>query len=200
MKKLLLITTLILTMTLIACGKETTTMNTSNNTNPVVTITVKGYSEPMVLELYYDIAPNTVRNFIKLANDHFYDGSTFHRVIEDFMIQGGMGSKETCTIAGEFSSNGFENNLKHDRGVISMARTTVKNSATSQFFIMHKNSPHLDGQYAAFGKLISGFETLDAIATVNTGYQDRPVSEVKITKVTVDTKGVTYDAPTCYSK
>ena len=116
------------------------------------------------------------------------------------MIQGGMGSKETCTIAGEFSSNGFENNLKHDRGVISMARTTVKNSATSQFFIMHKNSPHLDGQYAAFGKLISGFETLDAIATVNTGYQDRPVSEVKITKVTVDTKGVTYDAPTCYSK
>ena len=198
MKKTLLLVLIILLMTLSACGKETTTLNTNNNTNPIVTITVKGYNEPMVLELYYDIAPNTVRNFIHLANDKFYNGSTFHRVIEGFMIQGGMGSTNTCTIAGEFSSNGFVNNLQHDRGVISMARTTVKNSATSQFFIMHQNSPHLDGLYAAFGKLISGFDTLDAIASVNTNSQDKPISDVKITSITVDTKGITYDAPTCY--
>jgi peptidyl-prolyl cis-trans isomerase B (cyclophilin B) len=173
-------------------------MNINNNQNPIATITVKGYSEPMVIELYYDVAPNTVRNFIYLANKNFYNGSTFHRVIENFMIQGGIGSENACVIAGEFSANGFTNNLKHERGVISMARTTVKNSATSQFFIMHKDSPHLDGSYAGFGKLISGFETLDAIASVDTNRQDRPDIDVVIKSITVDTKGVKYDQPTCY--
>jgi peptidyl-prolyl cis-trans isomerase B (cyclophilin B) len=168
-----------------------------DNSNPIVTIEVKGYSEPMVLELYYDVAPNTVRNFIHLAKNGYYNGSIFHRVIKDFMIQGGAGDSSACTIAGEFTTNAFVNDLKHERGVISMARTSVKNSATSQFFIMHKTSTHLDGNYAAFGKLISGFETLDAIANVPTGYQDRPISEIQIRKVTVDTKGIKYDAPTC---
>jgi len=200
MKKSLLIALMLLLSTLLACGKEETTMNTNDNKNPVVTITVKGYSEPMVLELYYDIAPNTVRNFIDLANRKYYNGSIFHRVIENFMIQGGMGSESTCTIAGEFASNGFTNNLKHERGVISMARTVVKNSATSQFFIIHEDSPHLNGDYAGFGKLISGFDTLDAIASVKTGYQDRPVKEVVISSITVDTFGVLYDKPTCYGK
>lgn len=198
MKKSLLILLMLLLSTLIACGKEQTTMNTTNNQNPIATITVKGYSEPMVVELYYDVAPNTVRNFIYLANKNFYNGSTFHRVIENFMIQGGIGSENACVIAGEFSANGFTNNLKHERGVISMARTTVKNSATSQFFIMHKDSPHLDGSYAGFGKLISGFDTLDAIATVDTNRQDRPDIDVVIKSITVDTKGVKYDQPTCY--
>ncbi len=198
MKKSLLIVIMLLLSTLIACGKEETTMNTTNNQNPIATITVKGYSEPMVVELYYDVAPNTVRNFVYLAKNDFYKGSSFHRVIENFMIQGGIGKESACTIEGEFSSNGFTNNLNHERGVISMARTTVKNSATSQFFIMHKTSPHLDGLYAAFGKLVSGFDTLDAIATVDTGYQDRPVKDVIISSITVDTKGVKYDKPTCY--
>lgn len=199
MKKSLLILLMLLLSTLFACGKEQTTMNTNNNQNPIATITVKGYSEPLVVELYYDVAPNTVRNFINLANKNFYNNSTFHRVIENFMIQGGIGSETTCTIAGEFSANGFTNDLKHERGVISMARTTVKNSATSQFFIMHKDAPHLDGLYAAFGKLISGFETLDAIASVDTNRQDRPDVDVVIKSITVDTKGVKYEKPTCFS-
>jgi len=198
MKKLLCLMLLICIIPLYACGKETTEMSTS--TNPTVTIEVKGYSEPMVLELYYDIAPNTVRNFIYLAKKGYYTNSTFHRVIKDFMIQGGSGDNSACTISGEFASNNFENDLKHVKGVISMARTSVKNSATSQFFIMHKASTHLDGDYAAFGMLISGFETLDAIAAVNTNYNDQPLKNVVIDKITVDTKGVTYDAPTCYGK
>jgi peptidyl-prolyl cis-trans isomerase B (cyclophilin B) len=152
----------------------------------------------MVLELYYDKAPNTVRNFIYLANSGFYSGSTFHRVIEDFMIQGGIGSTTACIIKGEFSSNGFSgNDISHIRGVISMARTSVKNSATSQFFIVHKKSTFLDGEYAAFGMLISGFTTLDGIASVNTS-SDKPVVDVVITSITVDTHGDTFDAPTCY--
>ncbi len=173
-------------------------MNQSN-TNPIVTIEVKGYSEPMILELYPDVAPNTVRNFIHLANSKYYDGSIFHRVIENFMIQGGAGDGTACEIKGEFTSNGFKNTLLHDRGVISMARTNYPNSATSQFFIMHATSPHLDGKYAAFGKLIEGFDTLDAIATVRTNSSDRPTTDVAINSIRVDTKGIDYPKPTCYN-
>ena len=144
----------------------------------------------MTLELYPDIAPETVENFLKLVNDNFYDGLIFHRVIEGFMIQGGcpdgtgMGGPGWA-IKGEFSMNGFDNPLKHDRGVISMARAMDPNSAGSQFFIMHENSPHLDGQYAAFGKLIEGMDTLDKIATVATDFQDKPLEEQKIESIRV---------------
>lgn len=165
--------------------------------NPVITITINGY-DPMVLELYYDVAPNTVTNFVHLAQDHYFDGSIFHRVIENFMIQGGAGDGSACAIAGEFTSNGFENNLLHERGVISMARTNDPNSATSQFFIMHKTSPHLDGSYAAFGKLVSGYETLDAIATTETNYYDRPLQNIVIESLTVETYGMEYPDTVCY--
>ncbi|MCK7488141.1 MAG: peptidylprolyl isomerase [Bacillus subtilis] len=164
--------------------------------NPVATIEVAGY-DPMVVELYYDVAPNTVKNFIALANKGYYDGLNFHRVIKNFMIQGGGSAVGTCAIKGEFTANGHTNNIDHVRGVISMARTSVKDSATSQFFIVHKDSPHLNGQYAAFGKLTSGFETLDAIAAVRTGSQDRPLTDVIITTITVNTFGVTYGKAEC---
>jgi peptidyl-prolyl cis-trans isomerase B (cyclophilin B) len=192
MKKIVFIVLLFLiTFGLYACGGN-------QMSNPTVAITVEGYDEPMVLELYYDKAPNTVENFINLANSGFYDGSSFHRIIEDFMIQGGIGSTTTCAIAGEFTNNGFSgNDISHVRGVISMARTSVMNSATSQFFIMHGDSLSLDGNYAAFGMLISGFDTLDAIATVETGSQDRPLETVTITSIIVDTHGVSYDKPKC---
>ena len=192
MRKILTLFLLLLTSTIYACQGE------KIMENPIVTIIVAGYDEPMILELYYDKAPNTVRNFVYLANSGFYTGSTFHRVIEDFMIQGGIGSTAACVIKGEFTSNGFsENDISHIRGVISMARTTVKNSATSQFFIVHKDSTFLDGNYAAFGMLISGFSTLDAIARVNTS-SDKPIVDVVITSITVDTHGDTFEDPTCY--
>lgn len=145
----------------------------------------------MTLELYPEIAPITVANFEKLAKSGFYNGLIFHRVIENFMIQGGdptgtgMGGPG-WTIKGEFSSNGVKNTLKHTRGVISMARSARPDSAGSQFFIMHKDAPHLDGQYAAFGKMTDGFETLDAIAKTPTDYSDRPRTEQKIKTVTVE--------------
>ena len=151
-------------------------------------------------ELYPEIAPNTVRNFISLINKNFYDGKIFHRVIEGFMLQGGcpngtgMGGPG-YGIKGEFTSNGFKNDLKHDEGVLSMARSMSPNSAGSQFFIMHKKSPHLDGQYAAFGKVIEGMDVVNKIATSKTGRQDRPVEEVKLNKVTVDTFGENYEEP-----
>lgn len=151
-------------------------------------------------ELYPEIAPNTVRNFISLINKNFYDGKIFHRVIEGFMLQGGcpngtgMGGPG-YGIKGEFTSNGFKNDLKHDEGVLSMARSMSPNSAGSQFFIMHKKSPHLDGQYAAFGKVIEGMDVVNKIATSKTGRQDRPVEEVKLNKVTVDTYGENYEEP-----
>ena len=173
-------------------------MNTQKNDFPIATIVVKGYQDPMILELYPDMAPNTVRNFVHLANSEYYDGSIFHRVIENFMIQGGANDKKTCAIEGEFTSNGFSNTLLHERGVISMARTMYPNSATSQFFIMHATSPHLDGQYAAFGKLIDGFDILDAIATIRTDRSDRPYTDISITSIRVDTKGIDYPKPTCY--
>ena len=134
----------------------------------------------MEAELYPEVAPVTVENFVKLINEKFFDGIIFHRVIPGFMIQGGDptgtgmgGSKET--IRGEFLANGFVNNLKHERGVLSMARTMDPNSASSQFFIMHETSPHLDGQYAAFGKLTKGIEVVDEIASVETDFRDKPV-------------------------
>lgn len=142
------------------------------------------------LELYPEIAPITVENFEKLVNEGFYDGLIFHRVIEGFMIQGGcpdgtgMGGPG-WNIKGEFSSNGVKNDLKHTRGVISMARSMMPNSAGSQFFIMHRDAPHLDGDYAAFGKVIEGMDVVDEIATCEVGYNDRPRTEQKMKKVTI---------------
>ncbi len=145
----------------------------------------------MTIELYPEKAPITVDNFVKLAKDGFYDGLIFHRVIPGFMIQGGdpegtgMGGPGH-TIKGEFRANGVNNDLKHTRGVISMARTMAPNSAGSQFFIMHADAPHLDGQYAAFGKMTDGFEALDEIASVRTNAMDKPLDEQKMAKVTIE--------------
>lgn len=168
--------------------------------NPVAVIKVKDIGEIKV-ELYYDKAPNTVKNFVSLANKGFYDGLTFHRVISGFMIQGGcpegngMGDPG-YSIKGEFMVNGFENDLKHTRGVISMARGSYSyDSAGSQFFIMHQDAAHLDGQYAAFGMVTKGIEVVDQIAAVRTGYGDKPVEDVIIESITVDTFGITYDEP-----
>ena len=170
--------------------------------NPIVTITM---NNGMVIkaELYPEIAPNTVNNFISLVAKGYYDGICFHRVIPGFMIQGGDPSGNGTggpgyTIKGEFTSNGFKNALKHTRGVLSMARTMMPNSAGSQFFIMHQNSPHLDGQYAAFGKVIEGIETVDAIAETDTDWSDRPLEEQVMRTVTVETFGVEYPAPIKY--
>lgn len=170
--------------------------------NPIVTITMAD-GDVMKAELYPEIAPNTVNNFISLIKKGFYDGIIFHRVIEGFMIQGGCpdgtgaGGPGYC-IKGEFSQNGFENNLKHMPGVLSMARTMIPDSAGSQFFIMHQNSPHLDGAYAAFGKITEGMDVVNKIAKVRTGRNDRPVEDQVIKSMTVNTFGVDYDAPeTC---
>ena len=146
--------------------------------------------DTMSAELYPEVAPKTVENFVKLVNEKFYDGLIFHRVIPGFMIQGGdpqgtgMGGPG-YSIVGEFSSNGFPNDLKHTRGVLSMARAMDPNSAGSQFFIMHQDAPHLDGQYAAFGKLTDGFDTLDKIASTKTNWQDRPKEEQKIQSIVI---------------
>lgn len=167
--------------------------------NPVVTFTMED-GKVFKAELYPDIAPNTVNNFISLIKAGYYDGVIFHRVIKGFMIQGGdpdgtgMGGPG-YSIKGEFSSNGFKNELKHTPGVLSMARTAIPDSAGSQFFVMHKNSPHLDGDYAAFGKVIEGMEEVNTIAEAETDWNDRPVNEQKMKSVTVDTFGVDYPAP-----
>lgn len=167
--------------------------------NPIVTFEMESGDEIKV-ELFPEIAPNTVKNFISLVNHDFYDGLIFHRVIKNFMIQGGdpegtgMGGPGYA-IKGEFSQNGFRNDLKHDRGVISMARSFMPDSAGSQFFIMHKDSPHLDGAYAAFGKVIEGMNVVDKIAGAKTDRNDRPKEEVKIAKASVDTFGLDYDEP-----
>ena len=167
--------------------------------NPIVTIEMEN-GDLIKAELYPEIAPNTVKNFISLVNKGYYDGLIFHRVINGFMIQGGcpdgtgMGGPG-YSIAGEFAQNGFENNLKHTEGVLSMARSMIPNSAGSQFFIMHKNSPHLDGAYAAFGKVIEGQDIVNKIATTQTDYSDRPLKKQMMKKVTVDTFGVEYEEP-----
>ncbi|MGN1103434.1 MAG: peptidylprolyl isomerase [Candidatus Coproplasma sp.] len=168
--------------------------------NPVATIVMKNGKE-IKLELYPDKAPNTVNNFISLANSGFYNGLIFHRVIKGFMIQGGdpagvgTGGPGYC-IKGEFALNGFkQNDVKHSRGVISMARAVNPNSAGSQFFIMHENASYLDGQYAAFGKVISGIETVDEIASVPTNYSDKPRIDQVIKSISVETFGVNYPQP-----
>lgn len=167
--------------------------------NPVVTITMTS-GDVMKAELYPEIAPNTVNNFISLVQKGFYDGLIFHRVISGFMIQGGdpqgtgMGGPG-YSIKGEFAMNGVRNDLKHTRGVLSMARSMMPNSAGSQFFIMHANAPHLDGQYAAFGKVVEGLDVVDKIASVRTGWQDKPVEEQKIQSMTVELFGETYPEP-----
>jgi len=177
-------------------AKEVKTEKGPNDKNPMVTIEMEDGSKIKV-ELYPEIAPNTVRNFVSLIQKGYYNGLIFHRVIPGFMIQGGdpegtgMGGPG-YGIKGEFSSNGFENPLKHERGVISMARSNDPNSAGSQFFIMVKEYPSLDGQYAAFGKVTEGMETADKIVSVETGAGDRPIKEQKMKKVTVDTFGVKY--------
>ena len=168
-------------------------------TNPVVTITMTN-GDVMKAELYPEIAPNTVNNFISLVQKGFYDGLIFHRVISGFMIQGGdpqgtgMGGPG-YSIKGEFAMNGVRNDLKHTRGVLSMARSMMPNSAGSQFFIMHANAPHLDGQYSAFGKVVEGLDVVDKIASVRTGWQDKPVEEQKIQSMTVELFGETYPEP-----
>lgn len=167
--------------------------------HPEITITMEDGSI-MRAELYPETAPNTVANFIDLVKKGFYNGLVFHRVINGFMIQGGC-PQGTGTggpgysIKGEFSQNGFTNDLKHSEGVLSMARAVMPDSAGSQFFIMHKNSPHLDGAYAAFGKIVEGMDVVNAIADTRTDYNDRPMKEQKISSVTVDTFGEAYPEP-----
>ena len=167
--------------------------------NPVVTITMENGSV-MKAELYPEIAPNTVNNFISLINKGFYDGIIFHRVIPGFMIQGGdpqgtgMGGPG-YQIKGEFATNGFKNDLKHTKGVLSMARTMIPDSAGSQFFIMHANAPHLDGQYAAFGQVTEGLEVIDQIASVRTDWSDKPLEPQVIKCMTVETFGKEYPEP-----
>lgn len=169
------------------------------NKNPIVTITMNNGST-ITAELYHDKAPSTVENFISLIKKHFYDGLTFHRVINGFMIQGGdpdgngMGGPG-YSIKGEFSHNGVDNDLMHTAGVLSMARSMDPDSAGSQFFIMHKDAPHLDGEYAAFGKVTDGMDTVNSIAECDTDYNDMPRSPQIMKTVTVETFGVDYPEP-----
>ena len=167
--------------------------------NPIITFEMEN-GDIMKAKLYPQVAPNTVNNFISLVNKGFYDGLIFHRVINGFMIQGGdpegtgMGGPG-YGIKGEFAQNGFANDLKHSAGVLSMARSMMPNSAGSQFFIMHKDAPHLDGAYAAFGKIIEGMDVVNKIAEVATDYSDRPMEDQRMKTVTVETFGVDYDEP-----
>ena len=167
--------------------------------NPIVTITMEN-GDVIKAELYPEIAPNTVNNFISLINHKFYDGVIFHRVIKGFMLQGGdpdgngtggPGYEIKC----EFTHNGFKNDLKHTAGVLSMARTMIPDSAGSQFFIMHQDAPHLDGEYAAFGKVIEGMDVVNKIAEVRTDYMDKPLEAQVMKTVTVETFGVDYPEP-----
>lgn len=167
--------------------------------NPVITIEMTN-GDIIKAELYPDVAPNTVNNFLSLVNKGFYNGLIFHRVIKEFMIQGGcpdgngMGGPGYC-IKGEFSHNGFQNDLAHTEGVLSMARAMNPNSAGSQFFIMHKDAPYLNGEYAAFGQVIDGMDIVNKIAEVRTDYSDRPMKDQKIKSITAETFGVEYPEP-----
>ncbi len=171
----------------------------SDKQNPIVTITMQG-GGVIKAELYPEIAPNTVHNFLSLVGKGYYNGLIFHRVIKGFMIQGGdpegtgMGGPG-YSIKGEFTANGFRNDLKHTVGVLSMARTNIPDTAGSQFFIMHKDSPFLDGAYAAFGKVIEGMEVVNRIAETDTDFQDRPLQDQVMETVTAETFGVTYPEP-----
>lgn len=171
--------------------------------NPKVTFTMQD-GKQIVAELYPDVAPNTVNNFIALVKSGYYDGLCFHRIIRGFMIQGGCPNGTGTggpgySIKGEFASNGFNNTLKHTRGVLSMARAMDKNSAGSQFFIMHADAPHLDGNYAAFGEVVEGMDVVDEIADQYTDFSDRPYEPQIIQKVTVETDGKEYPAPVKHS-
>lgn len=208
MKKSFLLTSFLFIIFLAACGGEESTPQEASNPdgypndveeNPIVTITMEN-DEQILVELYPEVAPNTVANFISLAEDGFYDGLIFHRVIPGFMIQGGdpegngTGGPD-YSIAGEFASNGFENNLSHDRGVLSMARSHSPDSAGSQFFIMTETSPHLDGDYASFGKVIEGMEVVDQIVSADRDEMDKPFEDQKMKKLEVDVKGYDYPDP-----
>lgn len=209
-KYFLFVATIALSIILAACSSDHSSDETTTSEsivdyaeqvteNPIVTITMEN-DEKIVVELDPKVAPNTVANFISLVEDKFYDGLIFHRVIPGFMIQGGDPSGNGSggpgySIDGEFSRNGFENNLAHERGVISMARSGDPNSAGSQFFIMTESAPHLDGEYAAFGKVIEGMETVDAIVNAERNKADKPLEDQKMKTVTVDTKGFDYPNP-----
>ena len=188
-------------MALVGCsqGNIDDEVRTPPKELPIATIVIKDYGT-VKAELYPHIAPNTVNNFISLANSGFYDELTFHRVIKDFMIQGGdpegsgMGGPG-YRIKGEFTKNKFKNDLKHTEGILSMARSQSKNSAGSQFFIMTKDAPHLDGQYDSFAKVISGMNIIHEIENTQTGSGDKPVKDIIIESIKVDTKGITYPEP-----
>ena len=201
-KKFILALCLVMSLSLVACSNKT---NKNEETRtppkelPIATIVVKNYGT-IEAELYPHIAPNTVNNFIYLANSGFYDGLTFHRVIKDFMIQGGDPNGNGTggpgySIKGEFSNNNFKNNLKHTEGVLSMARSQNKNSAGSQFFIVTKDQPGLDGDYATFGKVISGMDVVHKIEDAQTDSNDKPLKSVIIESIKVDTKGIDYPKP-----
>lgn len=220
MKKLRLVFLVIaslITFSLTGCGPTISNNSPTNNTgantnpptsssapqsdakNPIVTITMAS-GEEIKVELYPQIAPNTVKNYISLVKKGFYNGTTFHRVIPGFMIQGGDPEGNGSggpgyNIKGEFTSNGFKNDLKHERGIISMARTRVPDSAGSQFFIMVAAAPSLDGDYAAFGKVISGMEVVDKIVNTPRGGEDKPLQNQVMKSVTVDTRGISYAEP-----
>lgn len=208
-KYMLLMLTAIAMLVIAACGddktaendKQVTTGDYANDVkeNPIVTITMEN-DQQIVIELEPKTAPNTVANFISLVEDGFYDGLIFHRVIPGFMVQGGdpdgtgMGGPDYA-IKGEFSSNGFENTLTHERGVLSMARSQHPDSAGSQFFIMTEAAPHLDGEYASFGKVTEGMDVVDQIVAAERDGNDKPLEDQKMKKVEVDTKGFDYPAP-----
>ena len=216
MRKSFMLLVFLLTLLLAACGSssdeaEDENSDTENENseasgypsdveeNPIVTITMED-DEQITIELYPETAPNTVANFISLVEDGFYDGLIFHRVIPGFMIQGGDPDGNGTggpgySIAGEFSSNGFENTLIHEPGVLSMARSQSPDSAGSQFFIMTEDSPHLDGDYAGFGKVTEGMETVDKIVSVERDGSDKPLDDQKMKKVEVDMKGYNYPEP-----
>ena len=195
MKKLLLLIMLMCSVAVSACGSES-----QKEAMPPATAVFETNMGNFEVALATDLAPNTCKNFIDLANKGFYNGVIFHRVIDNFMIQGGdptgtgMGGPG-YSIKGEFSQNGFKNDLKHTEGVLSMARSMMPDSAGSQFFIMHKNSPHLDGAYAAFGKVVEGMDVVNKIAETATDYSDRPLEEQRMEEVTVETFGEEYPEP-----
>ena len=199
MKKFLILLLCLMIAAFPAMAQEAENAEAEQPVYPIATIEMEN-GDRILAALFPEIAPNTVANFIELANAGFYDGLTFHRVIPGFMIQGGcpLGNGTGgpgYTIKGEFISNGFQqNNIAHTRGVLSMARAQHPDSAGSQFFIMHADAPHLNGQYAAFGAVFEGIEAVDRIASVETGYADKPVEDVVIKSIRVETHGVEYAA------
>lgn len=199
-KKRFLASLLVCALALVGCSNNTSDeARTTPKELPVATIVFKDYGT-VKAELYPNIAPNTVNNFISLANNGFYDNLTFHRIIKDFMIQGGDPEGTGIggpgySIKGEFTKNNFKNDLKHTEGVLSMARSINNDSAGSQFFIMTKDTPSLDGEYASFGKVISGMDIIHEIENVETDANDKPVKDVIIESIKVDTKGEKYDEP-----